>query len=55
MSLIGSNWKEEYPSDDEISRFQQTTGEEFHGSKKELKKRIEINKESTHTSRKEMS
>jgi len=51
MSIIGSSWKEEEPTDDEVRRFQDTTGETFYGSKKDLKKRIETLKESNFTSR----
>ncbi len=54
MSIIGSSWKEEYPSSDEIKRFEEITGETFYGSKKELQKRIDINKQSTYASRKEI-
>lgn len=54
MSIIGSSWKEEYPSDDEMRRFNETTGEQFYGSKKELIKRISINKKSGYASRKEI-
>lgn len=54
MSIIGSSWKEDSPSDDEIERFTEITGEEFSGSSKEFERRIEINKESTYASRKEI-
>ena len=54
MSIIGSSWKEDSPSDDEIRRFEEATGEEFYGSKKELEHRIKRSKESAYASRKEV-
>ena len=53
MSIIGSNWKEEYPSDDEVRRYNEITGEDFYGSKEELEKRIERVRDSNWSSRKE--
>lgn len=53
MSIIGSNWKEEYPSDDEIIEYNEITGENFYGSKDELQKRIEKISDSNFTSQKE--
>lgn len=55
MSLIGSSWKEDYPSDEEVGRFEKITGEKFYGSTKELKRRIEKSRDSGHSSRKETS
>jgi hypothetical protein len=54
MSIIGSSWKEDSPSDDEIRRFEEATGEEFSGSSKEFERRIKINKESAYASTKEI-
>jgi hypothetical protein len=53
MSIIGSSWKEEYPSDDEITEYNEITGENFYGSKDELQKRIEKISDSNFTSQKE--
>jgi hypothetical protein len=53
MSIIGSSWKEEYPSDDEIIKYNEITGENFYGSKDELQKRIEKISDSNFTSQKE--
>ena len=53
MSIIGSSWKEDSPSDKEIERFKEITGEEFNGSSKEFERRIKINKESGYASKKE--
>jgi hypothetical protein len=54
MSIIGSGWKEEDPSDDDIRRFNETTGGNFQGSKKDLEKQIEKHKESGWASRQEI-
>jgi hypothetical protein len=53
MSIIGSSWKEEYPSDDEIIKYNEITGENFYGSKDELQKRIEKISDSNFTSQTE--
>jgi hypothetical protein len=50
MSILGSSWKEEEPTEDEIRKFRNVTGEEFHGSKKDLEKRITKIKDSNWTS-----
>lgn len=51
MSIIGSSWKEEYPSDDEVRKYNEITGEDFNGSKKDLEKRIEHVRNSNWSSR----
>lgn len=48
MSLIGSSWKEE-PSPEEI--YKEITGDNFIGSKTELKKEIEKEIDNQYTSR----
>lgn len=55
MSIIGSSWKEESPSDDEIRKFKESTGEDFYGSKEELRKRVQQKKDCNFSSRKEIS
>tara|TARA_R100000951_G_C2592367_1_gene165477 strand:+ start:654 stop:866 length:213 start_codon:yes stop_codon:yes gene_type:complete len=53
MSIIGSNWKDEEPYVEEVRQFQDITGENFYGSKKDLEKRINKIKNSNCVSRKE--
>ena len=53
MGIIGSSWKNEEPSEDEIQQFKNITGEEFYGSKRNLQKRIDTLKQSNWTSRTE--
>ena len=53
--MFGSNWLDEEPSEESKEKFKSITGEDFHGSKDELEKRIERIKESGFTSRGEDS
>jgi hypothetical protein len=54
MSIIGSSWKEVYPSDENIEEFNRITGGNFQGTKKDLEKQIKRHQESGWSSRKEV-
>lgn len=56
MSMFGSSWKDDQPSDDEVQRYERITGNVFpFGSKADLQKEIEKSKDSGHSSRTEQS
>lgn len=50
MSIIGSSWKEEPTPEDQ---YKEATGNDFYGSKEELKKQLEKDINGSHTSRSE--
>ena len=54
--MLGSSWKDDQPSDDEVQRYERITGNVFpFGSKADLQKGIEKSKDSGHSSRTERS